>query len=62
MQVLHGPLWRLEKVEMHILATVTELSTAELQGKVLHDKPRYPSSLTQVHTDIQLTYEHIHGL
>lgn len=37
-------------MEMHILATVTELSTAELQGEVLHDKPRYPSPLTQVHT------------
>lgn len=50
MQALHGPLWRLEKVEMHIsAAAAAEPCLAELQGEVLGDKPRYRSALRQVH-------------
>lgn len=65
MQGLHGPLWRLEKVEMHVLATVTELCSAELRGEVLDDMPHYHSTLRQVHThrhtDILYTYKHMHA-
>lgn len=43
----------LEKVEMHVLATVTELCPAKLQGEVLDDKPCYHSTLRQVHTHMQ---------
>lgn len=43
-------------MEMHILVAVTELSTAELQGEVLHDKPRYPSPLTQIYSSHVSTF------
>lgn len=49
MQGLHGPSWRLEKVEMHVFATVTVLS---FRREVSDDKPQYRSTLRQVHTQI----------
>lgn len=56
------PLWRLEKVEMHVLPAVIERCSAELRGGcgVLDDEPRYHSTLRQVHTQ-RHTHKHMHA-